>query len=69
MPIIVVVIAGSDDIVSPSKLQDIERGKSPRLTLQVTCTNSASFTESIPNEKGVMMGGSEVKCVFIRGHS
>ena len=36
VPIIVVVIAGSEEIVSPSKLQDTESGRSPLLTLQVT---------------------------------
>ena len=36
VPIIVVVMAGSEEIVSPSKLQDTESGRSPRLTLQVT---------------------------------
>ena len=59
-PIMVVVIAGSEEIVSPSKLHETERGKSPRLTLHVTCTNSPSSTESMPKENGVIRGGSEI---------
>ena len=59
VPIMVVVMAGSEEMVSPSKLQETERGRSPRLTLQVTWTNSPSLTESMPNEKGVITGGSE----------
>ena len=65
-PIKVVVMAGSEEIVSPSKLHETESGKSPRLTLHVTCTNSPSSTESMPKENGVIRGGSEISIKFLK---
>ena len=57
-PIIVVVMAGSDDMISPFKLQEMVNGMSPLLILHVTCTNSPSFTASSPKSKGAITGFS-----------
>ena len=62
----VVVIAGSDDITSPFRLQVMDMGKSPLLTAQVSCANSPSFTISTPKEKGTIIGGSKKGNVLIK---
>ena len=60
-PIIVVVITGSDDIMSPFKLQVKESGLSPFATTHVSWVNSPWLTTSFPNEKGMISGGSAIK--------
>ena len=59
VPIMVVVIAGSELMMSPFKLHVTFKGSSPLFTLHVTWTNSPSFTASSPNENGTICGGSE----------
>ena len=58
VPIMVVVIVGPEDIVSPFKDQVILRGSSPLDTRQVSCAMSPSLTSPDPKEKGMMLGGS-----------
>ena len=53
-----VVIAGSDEMTSPLRLQVTTSGSSPRLTLQVTWIKSPSLEASLPNVNGTMTGGS-----------
>jgi hypothetical protein len=59
VPIIEVVIAGSDEMTSPFRLQDTVKGSSPLLTLQVTWIKSPSFETSLPKVNGTIIGGSE----------
>ena len=54
VPIIVVVIEGSEDMVSPLRDQVILIGSSPLLTKQVSCAMSPSLTVSEPNENGTI---------------
>jgi hypothetical protein len=60
VPIIEVVIEGSEDMTSPLRLQETVNGSSPRRTLQVTWTKSPSFDISLPKVNGTILGGSEI---------
>ena len=60
-PIMVVVITGSDDMVSPFKLQVKDSGLSPLATTQVSWVNSPWLTTSFPKENGMISGGSAIK--------
>ena len=59
VPIMEVVIEGSDEMTSPFRLHETVMGSSPRFTLQVTWIKSPSFETSVPKVKGTMTGGSE----------
>lgn len=60
VPTIVVVIVGSELMESPFRLQVIVMGSSPWDTLQVSCAKAPSSMTSDPNEKGTILGGSEI---------
>jgi len=60
VPIMEVVMEGSDEMTSPLRLQETVSGSSPLLTLQVTWTKSPSLETSVPKVKGTMTGGSEI---------
>ena len=59
VPIMEVVMEGSEEMTSPFKLQETVMGSSPRFTLHVTWIKSPSFEASAPKVKGTMTGGSE----------
>ncbi len=42
----------------PWKLQDIFRGKSPSLTMQLTWASAPAVDASSSNQKGVILGGA-----------
>lgn len=66
VPIIVVVMEGSDEIMSPFSVQEIRSGSSPRRTRHVTWAMSPSLTLTVPKENGTISGGSEsVKSSFV----
>ena len=67
VPSMVVVRVGSDDTMSPFRLQVIVRGLSPLVTTQVSCTNSPWLTPSLPTEKGTMTGFSANKIFPVPG--
>ena len=67
VPSMVVVRVGSDDTMSPFRLQVIVRGLSPLVTTQVSCTNSPWLTPSLPTEKGTMTGFSANKILPVPG--
>ena len=67
VPSMVVVRVGSDDTISPFRLQVIVRGLSPLVTTQVSCTNSPWLTPSLPTEKGTMTGFSANKIFPVPG--
>ena len=58
LPIIVVVIVGSEDIRSPFKLQVMVSGISPLLMTHVSCARLPWSIVSNPNEKGTIFGFS-----------
>ena len=58
LPIIVVVIVGSEDIKSPFRLQVIVRGMSPLLMRQVSCATFPWSILSNPKENGTISGFS-----------
>lgn len=60
VPIMEVVIDGSDEMTSPLRLQETVIGSSPLFTLQVTWTKSPSLETSVPKVKGTITGGSEM---------
>ena len=57
----VVVMTGSDDIMSPFRLQVMDIGMSPLVTEHVSWTNLPWLTESNPKENGTITGGSAMK--------
>ena len=59
VPIIVVVIEGSEDKVSPLRYQEMLRGSSPSLTKHISCAMPPSLIELDPKENGRIFGGSE----------
>ena len=61
VPSMVVVIEGSDDIISPFSDQCIFKGSSPFFTKQDSCVLSPSFIESYPKENGTSSGGSAIE--------
>ena len=58
VPIIVVVIDGSEDMTSPCNDQEILRGSSPVITEQLIWTYAPSSTVSDGNWNGAILGGS-----------
>ena len=61
VPIMVVVIVGPEEMVSPLSDQEILKGSSPRETKQVIWAVSPSLTSPPdPKENGTMLGGSEM---------
>ena len=58
VPIIVVVMLGSEFIVSPFKLQEIDIGKSPWDTEHINCACDPSSMISEPKLNGTILGGS-----------
>ena len=58
VPSMVVVRVGSELIMSPFRLQVIERGWSPLVITHVNCAKSPWFKISLPNENGRMSGFS-----------
>ena len=65
LPIIVVVIVGSEDIKSPFKLQVIVRGMSPLLMRHVSCATLPWSIVSRPKEKGTISGFSVNKILSV----
>ena len=65
LPIIVVVIVGSEDIKSPFKLQVIVKGMSPLLIRHVSCATLPWSIVSRPKEKGTMSGFSVNKTLSV----
>ena len=63
VPSMVVVRVGSDDTMSPFKLQVIDKGLSPLVITHVSCAKSPWLTTSFPNENG-MISGSSVNKIF-----
>ena len=63
VPSIVVVRVGSEDTMSPFRLQVMERGLSPLVTAHISWAESPWFTGNSPNEKGVIVGGSRKRFV------
>ena len=61
VPIMVVVIEGSEEIKSPFSDHEIRSGSSPFCTKQISWTMSPSFVGSVPKENGTILGGSEIK--------
>ena len=59
LPSVVVDKSGSDEIMSPFKLQVIDKGSSPLRITQISCAKSPWLTVSTPNENGTISGGSE----------
>ena len=57
-PIIVVVIVGSEDMISPFRLQVMDRGASPLDTRHVSWADFPSLTTLKPKENGTSSGGS-----------
>ena len=57
----VVERTGSEDTMSPFRLQVMDRGWSPRDTTQSSCANSPWFTTALPKENGTMSGFSVIK--------
>ena len=60
----VVVRVGSELIMSPLRLQVMDRGLSPLDTTQVSWAKSPWLTISFPNENGTMTGFSRIKNIF-----
>ena len=58
VPNIVVVITGSELMMSPFKLHVIDNGLSPFLTTHVSWANSPWLIVFSPNENGTISGGS-----------
>ena len=56
VPSIVVVKVGSELIMSPLRLQVIDRGLSPLDTTQVSWAKSPWLTTSLPKENGTISG-------------
>ena len=56
----VVVNTGSELIMSPFRLQVIDRGLSPLVTAHMSCAESPWFTGYSPNENGIIVGGSTI---------
>ena len=57
-PIIVVVKVGSELIMSPLRLQVIDKGLSPASTAHISCAVLPWLTGWSPKEKGTICGGS-----------
>ena len=61
VPSIVVVKVGSELMMSPLRLQVMDRGLSPLDTTQVSWAKSPWLTISFPKENGTMTGFSKIK--------
>ena len=53
-----VVRLGSDEITSPFNAHEIDKGSSPLLTIHTSWANSPSSRTSLPNVRGIKVGGS-----------
>ena len=60
-PIMVVVMTGSDEMMSPFKLQVMDIGMSPVTTTQDSWAYCPWLTASSPKEKGTILGSSAIK--------
>ena len=54
-----VVIPASAETTAPWRDQEIVRGSSPLLMMQMTWAKSPSSNVSLPNVSGITVGGSE----------
>ena len=54
-----VVIPASAETTAPWRDQEIVRGSSPLLMIQMTWAKSPSSRVSLPNVRGIIAGGSE----------
>ncbi len=59
VPIMDVVIEGSDDTTAPCKCHVILNGSSPFVMEQAICAKLPSSSVSLGNENGAIWGGSE----------
>lgn len=64
LPSIVVDKSGEEEMISPFKLQVIDKGSSPFRIIQTSWANSPSLTVSAPKEKGTISGGTASETIL-----